>query len=501
MELSKINPLLKDYYMGLPNGFQKNISGINITYKNNVTLIEKNLHNIYGNYADWENNINEYFTCEKSGFLGTRNVVSCAEIPEISIKDIKKMLKEEESYIERCNIFIDSYKKLTNLKTTSFTDQYIEMLNYCANLVGISPETNTNSLFHYMILNNNLQPIEKKQLTDSYLKNLNIIFVILTQISKLLTPGFTLEYPIIGTAITQQKREYYYRGENAYYGSSKPGLYREHVNNSNCRLINLLKIDECCFFLDKLDAIKEWRLSSVNYCALAQHYGIKTFLMDLTSDLKTALFFACCKYINGKWYPLDKKDFSKKDSRKNINGDSRYGILYRARTEINDMQYIVKDNNINNLIMPIGYQPFMRCSAQHGYMLLCSSDQYDMYHDVNFEKFKFRLNENICCWIYNEMEQGNKIYPENDFPNIEKIINSINNSRHFSEETIMAFAESQNITIDDIRPSLHNMGYSIRKKTNYISQSKLQKLNKFYDINRAESKITDTPVFSPIITI
>lgn len=59
-------------------------------------------------------------------------------------------------------------------------------------------------------------------------------------------------------------------------------------------------LDEACFFLDNFDAIKYWSPSAVNYLALAQHYGIKTPLLDLTSNFKTALFFACCKYRDGQ---------------------------------------------------------------------------------------------------------------------------------------------------------------------------------------------------------
>ena len=75
----------------------------------------------------------------------------------------------------------------------------------------------------------------------------------------------------------------------------------------------------------------------MNYHALAQHYGIKTPLMDITSDLKTALFFACCKYEGHQWRPMEKRDFvyTQDGAREK---DSRYGVLYRVPTEITDMQ-------------------------------------------------------------------------------------------------------------------------------------------------------------------
>lgn len=34
----------------------------------------------------------------------------------------------------------------------------------------------------------------------------------------------------------------------------------------------------------------------VDYVGLAQHYGLNTSVLDLTSDINTALFFAMCDY-------------------------------------------------------------------------------------------------------------------------------------------------------------------------------------------------------------
>lgn len=77
--------------------------------------------------------------------------------------------------------------------------------------------------------------------------------------------------------------------------------------------IEALRRDECWNFLDKFDAVKHWSASSINYLALSQHYGLKTQMLDITSNLKTALFFACCKLgKDNKWYPLTNKDIKYK---------------------------------------------------------------------------------------------------------------------------------------------------------------------------------------------
>ncbi len=51
-----------------------------------------------------------------------------------------------------------------------------------------------------------------------------------------------------------------------------------------------------------------------------------------------------------------------------------------------------------DLITPIGYQPFMRCSAQHGYMLLTKNEKYDMLKDQPLDKFRFEHDEEFCRW-------------------------------------------------------------------------------------------------------
>ena len=53
-----------------------------------------------------------------------------------------------------------------------------------------------------------------------------------------------------------------------------------------------MRYDECGKFLDLLDAVREWsgKVSDVAYMAVMQHYGLPTHMIDITSDIRTALF-------------------------------------------------------------------------------------------------------------------------------------------------------------------------------------------------------------------
>ena len=65
--------------------------------------------------------------------------------------------------------------------------------------------------------------------------------------------------------------------------------------------------------------------------AIARHYGIPTNCVDVSTDLRTALFFACCRYENGQWRPLEPDEFAAANSRDlGEYGDARYGIIFCA---------------------------------------------------------------------------------------------------------------------------------------------------------------------------
>ena len=263
-------------------------------------------------------------------------------------------------------------------------------------------------------------------------------------------------------------------------------------------------------FLDNFEAVIRWGGSDVNYIALAQHYGLRTPMMDVTSDLMTALFFACCKFGNdGKWHPLTKSEIENKDSRtdvKRLGGDSRYGILYRTPTEITDMQWAVSGEDAGiEIITPVGYQPFMRCSSQHGYMILVKNMDYDMFHDKMFEKFRFELTEEVCRWVFNEMDQGNKVYPNEDVPDISGYMSKINNTTRFSQSVFELMLKDFNFSEEEgklLQAELEKYGiHIVMGDISHITYNQLRKINKKYTIDRAIELVGVTPIARPMLVV
>lgn len=298
------------------------------------------------------------------------------------------------------------------------------------------------------------------------------------------TAGMQFQYPH-GIMIRQPALRNYYRGENQIYEKSLPSLLRKlgtfHSDREKAlyRLVADMRIAEFKFLIDKFDHVKNWkydqngnlRYGDVLYDLLAQHYGLETGWLDITSDFNVALFFATCYYdsIAKTWRPLDKERISKHP----------YGMIFhmpswqmnsRWRSSVNFFTSISNEKEESeegkatrykrypypqfkgipeNLIYPIGYQPFMRCSMQYGYGIYMRVPQ-SLQEDYAFEKLRFKHSEALSEKVFDLMGGGEKIYPHEGLRDAEFIIEEIRNGTVFSEAAFQyALYRSHEYTMAD----------------------------------------------------
>ena len=263
------------------------------------------------------------------------------------------------------------------------------------------------------------------------------------------------------------------------------GYRANSVDENLSRLIARMKIIEFTEFLNKFDIVKDWNYGDVIYDALAQHYGLATDLIDITNDLRTALFFACCKYDNAKseWLPLGKEDIENADSRKHVfiaGGDSRYGIIMRADSEIFDIQMAGTE------ILPIGYQPFMRCSNQYGFVLKMKNANEDLKQNNFVRKYRFRLTPEFCKTVFDMMQQGKKIYPTDGLSDFVTEIQAIKTQTSFSRKTFQEACRKEKLQCrDTLYKQLSDGGISIGKMLRpTYDVKKIEMINKAWkDVN------------------
>lgn len=160
----------------------------------------------------------------------------------------------------------------------------------------------------------------------------------------------------------------------------------------------------------------------------------------------------------GKWHPLT-------DAETEADENHKYGMIFHAPsnkmairlleefhdqyspiasipTECDDagkptryesvlLEHPIYRAHPQNMVLPIGFQPFMRCSMQNGYGIYMR-DELPLQDDWVFEKQRFRHNEDLANWIYKEMDEGRKIYPHEGLLKAQYVIDQIRNLHKFS---------------------------------------------------------------------
>nr|WP_300129588.1 FRG domain-containing protein [uncultured Butyricicoccus sp.] len=265
------------------------------------------------------------------------------------------------------------------------------------------------------------------------------------------TDGFSMLYPH-GNIIQQGELNSYYRGENQVHLRSVPILQRRlnDLPSENDRMVYkfvaAMRILEFRFLISQFDLVKRWeaQYSDVLYELLAQHYGLETLWIDITSDLEVALFFAACQWDDEKkkWRPLTQEEVDK----------FQYGVIFHIpghRATLNALVNDTSDIPCQNVIRPVGYQPFMRCHSQHAYAIHMENP-FPLQEDISFEKLHFRHSVKLSQTIFHKMEEGKLIYPQEGLNDFDDLIDQIKHATTFSQEAFCrAFEQSSDFKNED----------------------------------------------------
>ena len=292
-----------------------------------------------------------------------------------------------------------------------------------------------------------------------------------------------IEYPH-GTVIKQGERNHYYRGENQIFSKSQPTLLRKlELHDSEQertleRLIAYMRIAEFKLFISQFDIVKNWACD-VLYEPLAQHYGLDTEWLDITNDFNAALFFATCYWDSTlkKWLPLTKEQTEK-------NERSKYGVIFHMPYWQNPTRLISYANGDKdvNLVLPIGFQPFVRCHMQTAYAIKMVK-HFPLQDDIEFEKLYFRHSEKLSRDVYELMDCGRKIYPQEGLSEFKDIIDGIKYTQIFSESAFFDACDTLGIKdIDKYRRLLQERGIKIMDENLQfiISRQRLRVMNRKY---------------------
>jgi len=185
-----------------------------------------------------------------------------------------------------------------------------------------------------------------------------------------------------------------YRGQIKDYPNCLPKLYRDDPGEIEL-FLRRLQATEFKLLLKTHPAVKELedKRVHVSFTGLAQHYGLKTELLDVTSDYRVAAFFAVCDYDadKGSFYPMTQED-------------GEFGVFYKAPMMTMDFPPGFFPDAPR--LEPIGLQPFPRPEAQRSYGCKVTEEQGFPAH-----KMKFRHSKEQSEKIFEAFNGGEDLLP------------------------------------------------------------------------------------------
>lgn len=232
----------------------------------------------------------------------------------------------------------------------------------------------------------------------------------------------------------------FYRGQADASWQAIPSIYRDAT--SETILIDSLKLLDFAAVLEQFPQVKFARNQGVrvNTLALAQHYGLRTDMLDLTSDIAVAAFFATTELQNGRFVPIGKGTGS-----------------------ISRLLYLLGMTENEEVFHPVGLQPFQRPGHQcaFGVKLEKGRTLEDFQQGVTLS---FR-QDSACGQAFLDLF-GAKV-PNCLFPRegIAQIGTRIRNGNMVTQAAIDTYCEAHGVSSEAIAQILKNNGVSACKKT------------------------------------
>lgn len=242
-----------------------------------------------------------------------------------------------------------------------------------------------------------------------------------------------------------------YRGENHYFKECVANIYRDRSFEKEDDLVDIaidrIKISDFKQILLHFPQIKKAIDDNyyVDFKAIAQHYGLRTSYIDLTSDIVTGLFFASTININNHSYkPIT----------------SGYGYL---------RGYVIEDFDNNMKMKSIGLQPFLRPSRQDAFVYEARLNE-DLNKTADFIiKFKqTKLNSLFYMLCETPVKGKEKYWPKERqlayFPNEPDIINASNFISLTNTLTLFSvekFCKRNNENLQSFIKKLNKRGFKV----------------------------------------
>jgi hypothetical protein len=198
-------------------------------------------------------------------------------------------------------------------------------------------------------------------------------------------------------------RSFMYRGEATRYATCMPSLLRGSPNDEwqiKARLtLERIKVAELELLLREhpFKAVADKRGFHIDYHALAQHYGIPTSLLDLTSNVEIAAFFAVARWDEeaGRSGPMKTGRFRPMET--------GTGVMYR-------FDWAAFGPGYSKFFEPVGFGPGLRPARQHAWTFRLRPG-IDFQQVPHVSAFEFTHTKAASLELFEKFTHGASLYP------------------------------------------------------------------------------------------
>lgn len=192
-----------------------------------------------------------------------------------------------------------------------------------------------------------------------------------------------------------------YRGQTQEYPRCIPTLARlEKVEDQFLALCRRVAFEDAIGehpMVNLAERIRLWGSPLyVDREGLAQHYGLATDMLDVTSNFAVACFFATCTWSHedGNYQP--------------VASSSETGVIYRITPALIDI--VNPKEPRYGPVHIVGWQPLPRPEQQRAFVVKMKSGQ-DFSSIPTLEKFHFQHQAHVSYRIWSAFDQGDALFP------------------------------------------------------------------------------------------
>jgi hypothetical protein len=278
-----------------------------------------------------------------------------------------------------------------------------------------------------------------------------------------------------------------YRGQSEIHVPCRPSLYRDSLGLPE-RIINKMRFLQFKENIENLPNIVQFSNARVlhyrlfvDYCGLAQHYGLNTPLLDFSSDPFVAAFFATTYYDHekSKYFPIE--------------DESRKGIFYCFDLKLSK-------GFSSTQVDIVGAQPFFRPIKQKAFSVRVPEGGC-LHQNSNVMYQEFRHNKEASRKIYEIFEGGDFLLPQDP---VSDMAEKVKVQVLFSEDMFFKALQCLDIenNIDHCTRELRNRGVVITgESTNHsFSKEDMRVIDKLWEEIKTDidKKLYIRPVLEPI---